>query len=293
MELSPDFVGTKLKEFTRKITWRETMNYAAAIDDDNSSYFDDETNRGLIAPSMFATALTWGITGKIWEFMEAENFPMEILMTQVHYTEHIKFHRTIKPGDSLAIKGSIAAILPHRTGTHVVIHYRARDKEGHEVFSEYTGAIMRGVKCLGEGRGVETLPAVPECEGDNSVIWERDVFIDKMRPYIYDGCTEIVFPIHTSKKFARQAGLPGIILQGTATLAFAVRELVNSEAGGKPDRLKEIFCRFSGMVLPGTGIRVVLIGKDRKQGGNGLHFFVVNDAGEKALSNGYAFIGDG
>ncbi|UCG04133.1 MAG: MaoC family dehydratase N-terminal domain-containing protein [Candidatus Heimdallarchaeota archaeon] len=34
------------------------MNYAAAIDDNNEFYFDDERKDGIVAPPMFAVATT-------------------------------------------------------------------------------------------------------------------------------------------------------------------------------------------------------------------------------------------
>jgi acyl dehydratase len=48
-------------------------------------------------------------------------------------------------------------------------------------------------------------------------------------------------------------GLPGIILQGTATLAIALREIIEKEADGNSGRISSLFCRFTGMVLPGGG----------------------------------------
>jgi acyl dehydratase len=99
-----------------------------------------------------------------------------------------------------------------------------------------------------------------------------------------------VFPIHTSRAFARQVGLPGNILQGTATLSYAVREIINREAGGNPLTLKTVLCRFTGMVFPGTVIRVQLVGKSVKQDGTDLHFNVLNQEGQKAISDGYAFL---
>ena len=40
MKLSSHFVGASLKTYRTKINWRDTMNYAAAIGDDNPAYFD-------------------------------------------------------------------------------------------------------------------------------------------------------------------------------------------------------------------------------------------------------------
>jgi acyl dehydratase len=95
-----------------------------------------------------------------------------------------------------------------------------------------------------------------------------------------------VFPIHTSQKFAQAVGLPGIILQGTATLAFAVREIINQEADSKPQRVKAIYGRFTGMVRPGTKIRVVLTHKSIQTDEIQLFFSVFNETGEKAIKDG-------
>ena len=99
-----------------------------------------------------------------------------------------------------------------------------------------------------------------------------------------------MFPIHTSQRFARQVGLPQIILQGTATLALAVREIIGQEADSRPWRLKEIYCRFSGMVIPGSDITLQVYGALRDSNKDRIYFEVVNQAGLKAISHGYAII---
>ena len=290
MELSSRFVGTPLKNYCTEITWRQTMNFAAAVDDNNGYYVEDEREGGIIAPPMLSVAVTWRILERIWEYIEAKDFPMEVLMTQVHHTEHLEFHRPVRPGDRLTVKGRVAAILPHRAGTRVVMRFDALDQADQPVFTEHIGAMMRGVKCTDDGLCLNRLPEGPLFEESAGPLWESLIPIDPLRPHVYDGCTDIVFPIHTSKAFARQVGLPGNILQGTATLAFAVRELINREAGGNPLALKSLFCRFTGMVLPGTEIRVQLVGKSGKNDGTDLHFIVLNQEGQKAISGGWAFL---
>jgi acyl dehydratase len=289
MEISAELTGTKLKDYQAVINWRDTMNYAAAIDDNNPYYFDDERKGGIIAPPMFSVAVTWPIVERIWDFIESDNFPLDLIATQVHYTEHLEFHRPLKPGESLVVKGRIAAIHPHRAGTHVMIRFDAADDEGLPVFTEHIGGMMRGVKCTGDtSPGNEELPDIPVFQDSREPLWEESVYMDPLRSFIYDGCSNIYFPIHTSKKFAHQVGLPGIIIQGTATLAFAVRELINREAGMDPRRLKSLYCRFTGMVLPGSVINVQLCGKDIGEDSTGLFFAVLNQEGQKAISGGYA-----
>ena len=298
MEISSRFVGTPLKEQRAEVTWRDTTNYAAAVDDANPHYLDDERPEGLIAPPMFAVAITWRTLSRIHEYLEDHDFPLHLLATQVHYTEHLNFHRPIQPGDTLTIGGKIAAILPHRAGTLVVIRSDAIDEGGEPVFTEHAGTLLRGVRCTDEGAGSEDLPPIPPAlraapplpTGPVPIPWEAVIPVEPLRPYVYDGCAGISFPIHTSPQFAHGVGLPGTILQGTATLAFAARELVNREAGGKPARLAALYGRFTSMVLPGTEIRVQLTGRQQQKDGTALHYVVLNGEGRRAINDGYALL---
>jgi acyl dehydratase len=288
MELTSSFVGTPLKPYRVEISWRQMMNYAAAVQDDNPVYFSDQAEGGVIGHPMLTVAVTWPLLQNLAGSLTTEDFPLEILPTQVHYTECLMFFRPVRPGDRLTIKGKVAAIYPHRSGTHMVIRLEAVDAWDRPVFTEYAGALLRGVNCRGDGRGIETLPSTPECPHKKRVLWEKRIFIDPLQTFLYDGCTNIFFPIHTSVKFAQKVGLPGIILQGTATLAHAVRELINEEADRQPTRLQRISCRFTHMVFPGTEIRVQLRDAISRGREKTLFFVVLNSRGEKAISNGYA-----
>ncbi len=290
MQIDPAVVGTPLKAYRCTLSLRRSMNYAAAVQDRNPWYFDDERPGGTLAPPMQAVALTWPIFERMQEFLPAGGIPLEVMRMQVHYSEHLVLHRPLKPGDDLAIRGRIAAVLPHRAGTHVVIRLDAFDAAGVPVFTEYNGGLLRGVVCDGAGKGATDLPAVPRSGVASSAVWQAPIPIDPLAPFVYDGCTDIYFPIHTSVKFARAVGLPDIILQGTATLALAAREIVDREAGGDPRCLKALCCRFSAMVLPGETITVQLNERRTDPGGRDLFFAVLNATGGRAVNHGYARI---
>ena len=292
MNLEPGLVGIHLKDYHTEITWRETTNYAAAIQDNNPKYFDDRKEEGIVSHPMFPVSVTWPILSRLDQFIESQDFPKDVLMTQVHYTEHLLIHRLIRPGDKLSISGRLEAFVPRRAGTHAIICLEAEDEKGAPVFREYTGAMLRGVGC-GEGGKRAEIPLIPENDTVGEALWSSVIPIDPERSYIYDGCSNIVFPIHTSPGFAEMVGLPGIILQGTATLAYAIREIVDQEADRDPHRISEIACRFSGMVKPGTDIRVSCTG--RKDSGDlmGVFFEVQNCDQEKAVRNGYVKIRKG
>jgi acyl dehydratase len=286
MNFHSRFVGSLLKPYETQITWRQMMNYAAAINDPNPCYFDDERQDGIVAHPMFCVAVTWPISERIWDYLDVADFPKNALKTQVHYTEHLQIRRLIRPGDRLIIKGQVVAIVPHKAGTHLVFRYDAYDQENDLVFTEHIGGLIRGIPCDDEGRGEPQIPVIPSKFHDSVPIWDIPIFIDRMAPYVYDGCANIYFPIHTSIKFARRVGLSGIILQGTASLAYAVREVINREADENPHRVKTIACRFTGMVIPGSEIRVQFMGRGADAAGDQLFFTVLNDKGQAAISDG-------
>lgn len=288
MPIDSRFAGTPLRQYHTKITWRQTTNYAAAIEDNNPCYLDDERSAGLVAHPMFAAAVTWPIAGHWGEFLTVDDFPLhEMAGRGVHYSEICEIHRLVKPGDELAIKGEIAAILSHRAGTHIICAYRAIDKEGRPVFTEYIGSMVRGVQCSGGDKGRENIPIIPICNDHDGPIWKKEIEIERLRPFIYDGCTGIVSIIHTSKKFARSVDLPDIILQGSATIAYAVKEIINAEAKGDPGLVKRISCRFSAMVIPGSRITLQLNKKAKDETGTDLFFEVLNSENGKAIRHGY------
>ncbi len=288
MELSSKFVGAALRAYEADITWRRTMNYAAAVGDMNPRYVDDELEGGIVAPPMFAVAATWPISERMWEYIEADDFPREVLATQVHYTEHLRFYRPIRPGDTLSITGRIAAVVPHRAGTLVVVRYDAVDRRGEPVFCEHMGGLMRGIECSDEGAGAENLPVASTFPDGASPMRQAEIYVPPEAPFVYDGCTGIFFPIHTSTAFAHSVGLPGVILQGTASLALCVREIMNGEAAGDPEALEATACRFTGMVFPGSTVTVRVMGVRPDNEGVDIFFDMVDERGTPAISDGYA-----
>jgi len=284
MQIDSAHVGTRLSPYRTAVDWRWMTNYAAAVGDANPCYFDDTRNAGLIAHPVFPVAVTWPVTLHLDRYLEGSAFPVKLMAMQVHHSEHIALHHPIRPGQRLTVAGTVAAIRPHRAGTRVILRYEASDEDGQGIFTEHIGGLLRGVSCTDEGRGLDDLPPDPPSAPEGASLWEAPVTVDPLFSYRYDAGSGIVFPIHTSPAFARSVGLPGIIVQGTATLALAVSELVNREADGDPQRITALACRFTGMVRPGTTIRILL--QQRKE--ENLFFEVRDEQDKRVLSNGHA-----
>lgn len=291
MQLASEFVGRRSAPLRVEVDVRQSMNYAASVGDDNPAYFDDRRPGGVIAPPMFAVALTWKISSQFEAFWEETPFPVECLRRQVHLTESIVWHRPLRPGDVLCIEGECKAILPQKSGTLVLLEYRAIDGGGELVFLERIGGLLRDVRCLDAGRGHEFAPRQDTMQDAGAPLWEKRVHVDRLAAHHYDGCADIHFPIHTSVAYAQEAGLPDIIYQGTATLSHAMHELTNAEANGDPGLLREVQCGFGAMVIPGTDIVIQLLGRERGKDETRLHFQVLNVEGKQAIRQGTLTIG--
>jgi acyl dehydratase len=89
-------------------------------------------------------------------------------------------------------------------------------------------------------------------------------------------------PIHLDNDFARTVGLPGVIAHGM--LQMGLMGTVAAEAAGGPDKLRRLYCRFAGMVVPGDTVTFTA-----EPGAPGkLELRAVNQRGESVLTKSVA-----
>ncbi len=286
LTIDSKFVGVPWKEETQQISWRDTTNFAASLSDMNPYYMDDARTGGICAPPTFPVKLCWRIilAGRA-NYIDMP-YPQEVWDTLMHYTEYIEIDRLIKPPVQILIKTEISAMLPQRAGTQIVHKQTVTDMDGKPFHTEYIGSMLRDVECPDGGKG--SLPEYQKTKYTGKPIWEAPIFINPELPYIYDGCNDLVFAIHTSPKFARSVGLPSNVLHGSANLALGIREVINHELGGDPTRVKAIGGKFTAMVLPGNNVKVQLFERKAANGSVELFWQLLNETtGKVAVSYGY------
>jgi acyl dehydratase len=120
------------------------------------------------------------------------------------------------------------------------------------VVTSYASTIYRGVAVEGTDAQCEAIPAWPAPSPASAFPHQVAIPIAREAPYVYTECAQIWNPIHTERAVALAAGLPDIILHGTATWALAASQLIQHCAGGEPTRLRRLAGRFAAMVMPGT-----------------------------------------
>jgi acyl dehydratase len=105
-------------------------------------------------------------------------------------------------------------------------------------------------------------------------------------PHVYSECADIWNPIHTERAVALAAGLPDIILHGTATWALAGLTVLRSYADCDVTKLARMTGRFTGMVIPGDEIVI----RHEKGAGDMVLFEVLTTSGAPAISQGAAWL---
>jgi acyl dehydratase len=287
MPVRADAIGTKVGPREVSVTPRALLAYAAGVGATSEIFLDDARVGGVVGFPAYCVALEWPVA----RVSGARGDPplglaREEMLRGVHATQDSCFHRPIRPGDRLLTEGSVVEIRPTRAGALVRTRLSTRDAAGGPVVTSWSASLFRGVGVAGEASALETPPPLPERELLASDLESIEIPVAREAPHVYTECADIWNPIHTERTVALAAGLPDLILHGTATWALAAREILRRRAGDDPARLRRLHGRFAAMVIPGEPIRIEL-GSLRD---GAVAFRVRNARGELALRDGIALL---
>ena len=290
MPISTAAAGRNLPSSERRITVRDALAYAAGIGDTCESVFDDARGGGIAAPPSYCVSLEWPVVsnGRGSRLLGGE---ADELVRGVHASQDSHFHRPIRPGDSLTTHGRYAGVRSTRAGTLLTTCLETVDGEGRPVVTSWSRSIFRGVATEGGSVEIEQAPEVPRLRLNGAGSSRAELLVPREMPHVYTECARIWNPIHTEREVALRAGLPDIILHGTATWALAGREVLRVYGDGDPLRLRRLYGRFTAMVIPGTRIAVEHAPAGTANGGGRqVAFRVLNEEGAEAVSQGVAVI---
>jgi acyl dehydratase len=284
MPVRTSAIGMALDVVETELTARKALAYAAGIADCSDAVFDDARTGGIVVPPPFCVSPEWPVVSGP-KYMAAMGMSLEERRRGVHYIQDSEFHVPLRPGMKLRTEGTVVAVRRSRAGALTVSKLSTVDCDsGATAVTSWTSSIVRGVDVEGEDSTAEAPPPLPQ--GSGTVMAETEIFIPREMPHSYTECANIWNPIHTEREVALAAGLPDIILHGTATWALAGREVIAACCGGDPTRLKRLHGRFTAMVIPGTSIRVAI----EEPADGVVGFSVFNAAGDAAVSNGIAVV---
>lgn len=284
MPVHTSAVGKVLDVSMADMTARKALAYAAGIADTAAEVFDDDRDGGIVAPPQFCVSLEWPvISGPLAQ--DAFDMALTERVRGVHVSQDSIFHQPIRPGMQLRTVGTVTGVRQARAGAHTTAKIETFDTaSGTLLVTSWTTRIIRNVDVAGDDSSCETPPALPPGSGIPGA--KETIYIPREMPHTYTECADIWNPIHTERQAALAAGLPDIILHGTATWALAGREVIRIHCKGNPARLKRLSGRFTAMVIPGHHIEVAL----QEPAGGAIGFTVFNHNGQPAVSDGLAIV---
>jgi acyl dehydratase len=267
MAIPSSLVGSSTEAFVHEVDARWLMAYAASLGDVGPRYLDTRAVEGIVAHPLFPVCPEWPVVLAVRDLAAGAGTPLDELRRGVHATHDLHLHRPIRPGDVLSTVARVVAVEARPPGAYLLMRLDSVDAAGHPVSTTWQGSLYLGTAVDGVERRVEDAPSLPEAlagagdrdrmDGRTDGNWTlAPVPLDAGAAHVYTECARIWNPIHTDPVAAQRAGLPAIILHGTATHARAVSEVVSRYAGGDPTRVRRIGGRFGGMVLLPSTITV-------------------------------------
>jgi acyl dehydratase len=285
MPINTSLVGTAVGPNVEEVDARRAMAYAAGLGDMLDCYIDTQREGGIVAHPLFPVCIEWQIAGAL-RAKHRVSLSQAEAARGVHATQHMIFHRAIRPPIKLSTTASIVGIERRRPGPYEVVKYETVDEQGAPVCTTYAGSIYREVAMNGEERPAHT-PAVPVCAAASpKPLAEYVIAIPANAAHVYTECAHIWNPIHTDAAVAAGAGLPAIMLHGTATLALAVSKIIASEAGNDPGCVAEVYARFGAMVFMPSEMKLRITGREQVAGRRTIFFEAISAEGGYAVRDG-------
>jgi acyl dehydratase len=247
LELDASIVGEETGPVEQTLDARWLMAYSAGLGETDARYYDTAAPQGPIAHPLFPVCYEWPLAQPLRKLAALKPLFPRLL----HAQHDLAIHRPLRGGETVRTVARIAAVTQRRPGAFVVFRFETRGGAGELVTVSDFGALYRGVRV----EGADRLPA----EGLQDPPAHRDalpsvgeIAVAATAAHVYSECARIWNPIHTDVAYARAAGLPGIILHGTATLALSISRALGA-LGVDPAGVRRVRCRFAGMVdMPST-----------------------------------------
>lgn len=282
LRLPAGSTGAGIGPFRQVPDARWLMAYAAVLGETSPDYLDTTRADGIIAHPLFPVCYEW----PAWIDLHRGLFRAEILARGVHATHDLYVHRALKVDQPLFVSASITGVAPHRAGARVNTRFDSVDANGVPVSTTHVGSIYRGVFCAEERRTDHAAPTNESAQASAwpahmPVTWSTRAPVTAGFAHVYSECSRIWNPIHTDRAIALAAGLPGIVLHGTALLALAIGAVLRHSRHGA-SQVTRLHGRFRDIVrLPAM---LVVEGTDAVS--HTQWFRVTDDSGRVVLDNG-------
>jgi acyl dehydratase len=217
MPFNSALVGSRWGPIEWQASPRAILAFRAVLAPDNAAGLDDAAG-SLEALPMQVVTPEWTLALLSREHPDQTLTPEEG-RRGVHAAQDSRFFRPIRAGDTLSITAELIAVRASRAGAVSTMRCRTSHAATGEILAESLSvSIFRGVEVLGPDRGEppQDPPSMAKPDGPPTPLRTARGF-----PHLYSECADIWNPIHTERQVALAAGLPDILIHGTALWALA------------------------------------------------------------------------
>lgn len=286
MPLDAASVGATFETAPKRVELASALAFAAGLGAMEGAFLDDHTSSPFPCLPFYCVSLEWQAVLGLRRVTASMLTPDEAARA-VHAGQSSRFLLPIVAGMLVVTQARLAAARLARPGTICTYQIDTRCAHTGELLTATRSTtIFRDVALSGDVAPVPD-PAANGAPWTLGEGWtEIGIPIARSAPHVYSACANIWNPIHTERAVALAAGLPDIILHGTATWALAGLEIVRERLGGDASRLRGLSGDFAGMVIPGAPLRLRLGKPDASR----LPFEVRGPSGDVVLRKGVAFV---
>lgn len=269
MPISSDIVGRTGEPISHEIDSNWLTAYSTAVGASTES-----------THPLFPVCFEWPI------FLDSRHMPTDLrpadLMRGVHATHDMAVHQPVRAGMRVTTTATTTSVESRRSGAYQLVRLETVDAGDEPVTTTWFGMVYRGLDVTGGDRSLEDPGPVPQPLPMGGGFTSVPIPITADASVVYAEAARIWNPIHTDPAMAEAARLPGMILQGTATLAMAVSRVVTEHFDGDMERVVRIAAGFGAMVfMPST--LTLRIGPPID---NTVRFEVLTPEGDKAIRDG-------
>lgn len=285
-KLHRTWVGLATTPETVQITPRDLMNFAAGALSERPAYYDDTDPAGIASFPTFCSRISWQAVRRLWQLLIDHGCAPQIMQQQVHYRTEIENHRDFKAGESVSVTARLTGIAAHRAGSMLSAEVSMTGGDGQPVAVERSAVLLRGIQSdAPQPAAPVPAPAPPPAPGADHL--DLTFAISPIHPYLYDGCSGIHFPIHSSAAVARAAGLPGIILQGSASLALCVDRIMQWRLGPRArGAVPKLAAQYGAYLRPGAQVRLRASAGAKSSAMTDVNFALFDEDKQEVVKNG-------
>ena len=242
-------IGRKYPEQTVEVSADALRAFAQATNEDNPRFLDGGPLEDVVAPPLFAIVAA-APSEKLPLADEALTGPGELFRRQmVRGDNEIVWSDVIRPGDRIASTAVVATIEEKANGELLRVGITLR-RSGREIARVSCGYFVRGETAVKK--------SPPPSEPRGQILAAVDMTVTPDQPRRYADASGDRNRIHLDDAVARIAGHPGVILQGSCTMAFVSKAVLDAFCAGDPRRLRRLKVRYARPVLPGDVLTTIL-----------------------------------